>query len=274
MVQFKDGSIVCTSYAWAQIPPEGMEKMKQTAMADTFGFLGGYIMRSDDGAKSWKGPFVPMSVPGEQKKDALCNPLPAYNRGAICEAKDGKLYWAVPCNDNPANTGVQSLHLLVSSDRGETWKYQCPIASDDKVSFNETSLTQTDKGDLIAFMRTAEFDGKLAYTRSTDGGKSFGPWQDGKFFGHPFHALKLKDGRIFLVYGYRQAPFGIRAKILNPDCTDIAEAPEIVIRDDGGNVDLGYPWAAILPDGKILVAYYFNIGDGTRHIAGSILSVD
>jgi sialidase-1 len=123
-------------------------------------------------------------------------------------------------------------------------------------------------------MRTDGFDGKLAYARSTDGGKSFEHWRDGGFFGHPFHAIHLPDGRILLVYGYRKEPFGIRAKILNPECTDIETAPEFVLRDDGGNFDIGYPWVALLPNGNVLVAYYFNIKDGTRHIAGSILKVE
>jgi len=273
MVQLKDGSIVCTSYAWALLPAEGIEKMKETLSHAPFAFLGGYIVRSDDGGKSWRGPFVPPPAPGDGTVDALGNPLPAYNRGAMIQRKDGKLYWAVAVNKGKRDR-LTSVHLMTSADRGETWKYVCPIAQDDKVVFNETSLIETKKGDLVAFMRTANFDGKLAFARSTDGGKSFEPWQDGKFFGHPFHAVRLKDGRILLVYGYRQAPFGIRAKLLNPDCTDIAEAPEIVIRDDGGNGDLGYPWAALLPDGNILVAYYFNIGDGVRHIAGSLLSME
>jgi len=273
MAQLRDGSIVCTSYAWALPPPEGVERIKETFVYPPFAFLGGYIMRSDDGGKSWRGPFIPMAVPGNKSLDALGNPLPAYNRGAMLQRKDGKLYWAVARHDRLKELRT-SVHLLTSSDRGETWRYVCPIASDEKVSFNETSLIETKKGDLVAFIRTEGFGGKAAYARSKDGGGSFGQWQDAGFVGHPLHAVRLKDGRIFLVYGYRQAPFGIRAKVLNPDCTDIAEAPEITIRDDGGNSDIGYPWAALLPDGNILVAYYFNVGDGPRFIAGSLLSVD
>jgi len=273
MVQLRDGSIVCTSYAWALLPPEGAERVKESLTYPPFAFLGGYIVRSDDGGKSWRGPFVPMTVPGNKSLDALGNPLPAYNRGAMLQRKDGTLYWAVVRHDRLKELRT-SVHLLASSDRGETWRHVCPIASDEKVSFNETSLIETKKGDLVAFMRTEGFGGKAAYARSTDGGGSFGQWQDAGFVGHPFHAVRLKDGRIFLVYGYRQAPFGIRAKVLNPDCTNVAEAPEIVIRDDGGNSDIGYPWAALLPDGNIMVAYYFNVGDGPRFIAGSLLRVE
>jgi sialidase-1 len=273
MVQLKDGSIVCTSYGWTLVPGEGLDKLKEIPSHGAFRFLGGYILRSDDGAKSWKGPFLPIPLPGDTTKDALGRPCPSFNRGAMCQGKDGRLYWAVAGKDQ-GGAKVTSVHLLISSDRGETWTYSCPIAKDDKITFNETSVIQTAKGDFVAFLRTDGFDGKLAFARSTDGGKSFQPWQDGGFFGHPFHATHLKDGRILLVYGYRKAPFGIRAKILNAECTDITAAPEFVLREDGGSGDIGYPWCVQLPDGKVLVAYYFNLKDGTRHIAGSLLEVE
>jgi len=83
---------------------------------------------------------------------------------------------------------------------------------------------------------------------------------------------RLEDGRVFLVYGYRHPPYGIRARILDAECTDFATAPEFVLRDDGGNGDLGYPWAVALPGRRILAVYYFNQGDGLRHIAGSFLA--
>lgn len=273
MVQLSDGSIVCTTYGWALIPPEGTEKLKETPSHSAFHFLGGSVLRSEDGAKTWKGPFKPIPLPGDTTKDALGRPCPSFNRGAMTQGKDGRLYWAVAGKDQ-GGAKVTSVHLLISSDRAETWTYSCPIATDEKITFNETSVIQTKAGDFVAFLRTDGFDGKLIYARSTDGGKSFGQWQDGGFFGHPFHAIHLKDGRVVLVYGYRQAPFGIRAKILNAECTDITTAPEFVLREDGGSGDIGYPWAAQLPDGKVLVAYYFNLDSGNRHIAGSLLEVE
>ncbi len=269
MVQLKDGSIVCTSYAWAMLPQPGQEKMAHPP----FSFLGGYILRSDDGGKSWLGPFAPPPLPGDTSKDALGNPCPTFNRGAMIQMKDGRLLWAVVQRQS-VKLHHSSVHLIESKDRAETWTYICPIAQDNTVAFNETSLIETPKGDIVAFLRTDEFDGKAAVARSTADGKSFQPWEDGKFFGHPFHMLRLPDRRVLLVYGYRQAPFGIRARVLNPECTDFAEAEEIVLRDDAGNSDIGYPWAAMLPNGDVLVSYYFNIEDGPRHIAGTILRMD
>jgi hypothetical protein len=157
---------------------------------------------------------------------------------------------------------------------GRWWNYACPIARDDKASFNETSLYETPAGDLVAFMRTADFDDHTVIARSTDGGKHIKPWQDCGWQGHPHAALRLPDGRVLLVYGYRHKPFGIRARVLNAECTDAATAPEIVLRTDGGSGDLGYPWVTRTADGHILVVYYFNRDGGTRHIAGTLLAVE
>jgi sialidase-1 len=148
------------------------------------------------------------------------------------------------------------------------------VAADPKVTFSETSLYETPGGDLVAFMRTAGCDDHTAMARSVNHGQSFQPWQDTGFQGHPHYALGLPDRRVLLVYGYRHAPFGIRARVLNPECTNAASSPELVLRDDGGNADLGYPWAVMATKHRALVVYYFNTADGTRYIAGTLLAVD
>jgi hypothetical protein len=137
------------------------------------------------------------------------------------------------------------------------------------VSFNETSIYETPKGDLVAFVRTEKYDDQTVIARSVDAGKSF-RWEGAGFQGHPHHAVRLPDDRVWLVYGYRHKPFGIRARVLNSECTDAAAAPEIVLRDDGGSGDLGYPWAVVLPGGKVLTTYYFNQENGPRFIAGTV----
>ena len=154
-----------------------------------------------------------------------------------------------------------------------SWKYACPVATDAKALFNETSLYETPKGDLVAFIRTENFNDHTVIARSTDHGKSFQPWQDAGWQGHPHYALRLPDKRVLLVYGYRHAPFGIRARVLDAECANFATAEEIVLRDDGGNGDLGYPWATMISKNRALVVYYFNRGDGPRHIAGTTLQV-
>ena len=272
MTQLRDGSIVCSSYAWARIEDEAAAKIDTSLRHGNFVFMGGYLVRSEDGGASWQGPIVPPTVPGCVTKTVFGTPCPAYNRGAMCQGKDGRLFWAV-ASQTRLDPRLTETHLMISEDGGKTWAYSCPIASDDKASFNETSLYETSKGDLVAFMRTADFEDHTVVARSTDGGKSFEPWEDSGFQGHPHYALGLPGKGVFLVYGYRHKPYGIRARLLNAECTDFATAKEVVLRDDGGSGDLGYPWATVLPDGRILAVYYFNKANGTRHIAGTILTV-
>ena len=85
--------------------------------------------------------------------------------------------------------------------------------------------------------------------------------------------MRLPDKRVLLVYGYRHPPFGIRARVLDPECDDFSTAREIILRDDGGTGDLGYPWATMLSKNRVLVVYYFNQGDGPRYIAGTVLEI-
>jgi hypothetical protein len=274
MVQLQDGALLVSSYAWMLLPEEGVAQAAAEPRWQVYGwpftFLGGYLMRSTDGGRSWQGPIIPPE--GEGRAHYFPGvPIPACNRGAMVQAGDGMLYWLVQhsLESRPRHT---ILGLQVSGDGGLTWEDRGIAIADDQVVFNETSLIETPAGDLVAFIRTDHFDDHGVVARSTDRGKSW-KWQDMGVIGHPYHAACLPDGRVFLVYGYRHPPFGIRARLLDPECRRF-DVPELVLRDDGGSTDLGYPWACALPDGRVLAVYYFNQADGTRYIAGTYVQTD
>ena len=271
LLQMKDGTLLCASYGWAFVRPDGLSNLKEPSFINSGNavFLGGYLVRSHDGGKTWGDAIYPPHIAPEVLNDALGNPVAAYNRGALYEANDGRILWVVAAHDTPTKT---SNHLITSKDKGLTWDYVSPVAVDSKISFNEASIIETPKGDLVGFLRTAHFEDQAVISRSTDGGKTF-KWESMGFQGHPLNALRLKDNRILLTYGYRHEPYGIRARILNAECTDFATAPEIVLRADGGSSDIGYTWATELQDDKVLVIYYFNQDNGTRYIAGTMLEI-
>jgi hypothetical protein len=91
--------------------------------------------------------------------------------------------------------------------------------------------------------------------------------------GNPPALVRLADGRLVVVYGYRSAPFGIRARASGDDGRSWGR--EIVLRDDGGCPDLGYPRLAVRGDGRLLAVYYYNYGETSeRFIAATVFDAD
>lgn len=271
LIELRDGTILCSSYLWIRTDAAARSAVPATVWLGDYAFQGGYLLRSRDGGCTWQGPVAPPPVPGREARDCYGGPLPAYNRGALCQMRDGLLHWAVAYPKGADPAAGTDVHWMTSADGGLTWQYRGVIASDSRVSFNETSLYETPSGALVAFLRTEGLDGRAAIVRCHPHGWRCEPWRDAGWRGHPLQAARLEDGRVLLVYGYRHPPFGIRARILDAECTDFAEAAEIVLRDDGGGTDLGYPWAAAMPGRRALVVYYFQKDNGTRHIAATWL---
>ncbi len=87
--------------------------------------------------------------------------------------------------------------------------------------------------------------------------------------GNPPTLTLLHDGRLCLIYGYRDAPYRICAK-LSGDAGETWSS-EIVLRDNGGDHDIGYPRTVQRPDGTIVTAYYFDEEpDGERFIEATL----
>ncbi len=87
--------------------------------------------------------------------------------------------------------------------------------------------------------------------------------------GNPATLTRLHDERLCLTYGYRNAPYGIRAKLSRDH--GATWSLEIILRDDAGNHDLGYPRTVQRSDGMIVTAYYFNdTAEGERYVAATL----
>jgi len=67
--------------------------------------------------------------------------------------------------------------------------------------------------------------------------------------------------------GYRREPFGVRACLSTDGGRTWDMEHEHILRDDGKNVDVGYPSTAHLADGTLVTVYYIHTPDGVRHIA-------
>lgn len=114
--------------------------------------------------------------------------------------------------------------------------------------------------------------------KSDDGGRTWGFLSRVNDFGAPGSMVRMSDGRLVVVYGYRLPNYGIRAAVSEDEGKTWGD--ELIVRDDGGSWDLGYPNAWEVSPGKVGCIYYFNskhdaiqVNGGNRHIARSIFSV-
>jgi hypothetical protein len=89
--------------------------------------------------------------------------------------------------------------------------------------------------------------------------------------GNPPAMILLRDGRLCLTYGYRAPPYGICARLSGDD--GLTWGGQVVLRDGGGNHDIGYPRTVQRADGKVVTVYYWNDDpEAERHIATTVWS--
>jgi hypothetical protein len=160
-----------------------------------------------------------------------------------------------------------------TTDGGRTWKFVSWINERPKGYAIMPSTVRLNDRELLTAIRCRD-DAKawIETYRSLDNGQHWKfdtvPAPDlGE--GNPPSMIRLKDGRVCLTYGYRAPPYGIRAR-LSKDGGRTWER-EVVLRDDGGGRDIGYPRTVQRPDGKIVTIYYFHDQPkGDRYIAATI----
>ena len=72
---------------------------------------------------------------------------------------------------------------------------------------------------------------------------------------HPADLIQLRDGRVLMVFGERNAPRGVHAMI-SPDGRTWDKAKHIVLADDAPNTDCGYPSSVEVAPGQVVTLYY------------------
>ena len=108
---------------------------------------------------------------------------------------------------------------------------------------------------------------------SDDNGESWQhltcPVPDAGRGGNPPTLTILQDGRLALAYGYRNAPFGMRALLSNDNGQSWSDP--IHLTDGAGNHDIGYPRTVQRSDGTMITVYYTNDApQGERYIAATL----
>jgi hypothetical protein len=183
-----------------------------------------------------------------------------------------------------------------SLDDGTSFHFMSCVTPKDESRYGGLNLmyprgTMLPSGRLLCTLRLdRNWDGDqwTELYASDDGGRTWGFLSRATAFGAPSAPLLLKDGRLVMTYGARFAPSGIRAVVSEDQGR--TWGPEIIVRDDGGSWDVGYPRSWEAPGGKVGVIYYYNSKDdplqikpvgtslwgagGVRFIARSFFSVD
>lgn len=286
---FYDGKyLYANSFIWTYVPDVIAEELKKTGTDEylhkylTYMVPGGsYVMRSSNSGKTWEGPLVPEPLPGG-KEVLPGHPLRLHNRGNICKLADGTLLLAGQVLGFRPEFH-SSIGIYCSKDQGKSWQYHC-IAADDKgiAVFEEPSLNITPSGKWVVLIRChREFDGtrkeraEMWIAESTDKGKTWSVPRYAGFHSEPATACQLSNGKVLVVTGHRIEPYGVRARICDPEFNDIGTAEEHIIRDDAAFRDTGYPGITPLGNDRYLIVYYINKPsyNGASAIEGSIVEI-
>jgi hypothetical protein len=245
-----------------------------------------WVRVSTDGGQSWRHPIlVPNagfpSVTGHAsplvRKDGVSLLFLTVvtddgwkRRPAVFAAFDGGTNWTfvsyiTPGQDDGASDNDRSLPIRFS---GHRYFYPRPILLPD--------------GRILCSLRGQRDPTSVLWTEifsSEDGGRTWSFLSRVNDWGAPGDLARMSDGRIACVYGYRLPPYGIRARISEDEGRTWGS--EIILRDDGGSWDLGYPRVIEREPGSLLAIYYMNCKDdpiqangGVRHVAWTVFNPD
>ena len=276
LIRCRNGRIVHLGFLWLPVTEEREQLQPPlNGMAQGSGpaYLAwhAYARTSDDDGASWSDyrPFPPDPLL-RPDLDGLV-PGTAAIRGQAVETADARLLCAAYAGHLVAPV-TRGLRLYESGDGGNRWRPVGALIAHSEARLSETSLVAWPAGRISLFARTARADDRIAYAVSDDG-ISFTEPRLLPIRGHPTAAHPLTDGRLLLVYGYRHAPYGVRARILRPDRPFDHSREEIIVADAPGP-DTGYPWVAPVGAGRVAVVYYRADADGIRGIDGSLIDID
>ena len=203
---------------------------------------------SMDRCPTWKGPFR----------------FPALGQKGISARTDYHVLGPLECVaflSAAKSDGHEGRPLAVRTvDGGRNWQFMSWIGPEPEgFSIMPSSVPLSGGGYGVAVRRKEKGRGWIEYYTSEDAGRN---WRclnrevTSTGTGNPPSLIRLKDGRLCLTYGYRAAPYGLRARFSRDEGASWSD--EVVLRRDGSSGDLGYPRSVQRPDGKVVTVYYFN----------------
>jgi BNR repeat protein len=223
---------------------------------------------SEDKGKSWRGPYN----------------FPMFDQQGVAARTDyiisGRRDAFVFLTASKSNGREGRPFIARTIDGGLTWRMRSFIGPEPSGFSIMPAAIRLSKTRMIAMMRVKEFlpgNDQRNWIEAWISDNMGNTWQylnrpvesTGAGSGNPPSLIRLRDGRLCLTYGYRSAPYGIRARLSKDEGR--TWGPEIHLRDDGAAWDLGYTRSVQRPDGKVVTVYYFNDRKDTeRFIAATI----
>ena len=232
----------------------------------------GYLYYSTDRGRNWNGPY--------KLPNFGCERISLRTDYLVDDSHTCMAFWPIACNNNSQTEAF----VVKTTDGGLSWTKGARISRKaggsgkkidgagmpSTVRISSTKLVSCIRN-LIAYPKVPWID----CMKSTDNGATWKKISQpvGNEAGTTPPALtRLKNGKLVLTYGYRKplkGPTSIRAKISVDDGKTWGE--EIILRNGGGDEDIGYTRNALRPDGKMVTSYYWQEDEKEeRYIAATI----
>ena len=202
---------------------------------------------SYDRGKTWNGPFaLPLfDTPGI-----------AARTDYLVESENEMLVFLTAGKSD----GQEGRTLVVrTEDGGQNWEFLSWIGPEPEVFRIMPSSIRLSENEILTTVRTREPDRRLIEGWITyDNGENWELLTDvapDVGVGSPPSTITLNDGRLAVTYAHRGEPYGMRARLSSDNGRTWSEP--IILREDGGNWDIGYPRSVQRPDGKVVTIYYY-----------------
>jgi hypothetical protein len=228
--QLRDGTVLVSYIVDQSYGPHG-ERLKNLTRD------GLYTVRSSDRGGTWQPPL----------KSPIPVDLGASPYGKIVQLPDGTVLLNVYYERGEHETSL----VYRSQDGGRVWGDPSVIAD----NYNETGLVILPGERILAVLRS-HAGAFLATSFSSDKGRTWSePRRITQDMEHPGDVIRLQDGRLLLVFGERNRPFGARA-MLSRNLGQDWDPRIIILAADAQSTDCGYPSSVETEPGRIVTLYY------------------
>lgn len=147
-----------------------------------------------------------------------------------------------------------------TTDGGVTWNLVSQIGPEPEGFAIMPSTVRISENELYTTLRRREGTFRwISAWRSLDNGETWTQEANPVEYlgeGNPPMLNKLADGRLCLTYGFRAYPYSIRARLSSDNGK--SWGPQIMLREDGTDRDIGYVRSIVRPDGKVVTTYYIS----------------